>query len=734
MGLTRRYLRFLGEHQSWLWLVGLAVLLRGVAEITMPLVARDLFDHAIPDGDARRAHLALAVGGGAFVVGFFGHWLRALAVSDMVSRAMSSARRRLYESTTAMPLVDLEADGSGDLTTRFSGDLGVVEQALQLAVPSTLFGTLLALGSLAAMIFLDWRLTLLTAGGVLLSATVPRLLTRRATEASYRRRSDEAALVTVLQDVLRGQKVIRTFDLGARWRDRFHAQAETLASSSRQLARISSLAGSATSLTISLVILVILAAGATMALDGEILFGTLLGFFALLINVATGVDIVSRAVPEALKASGALARVEELLDRAPAGACTRGPVDAVGPLRVALEVRDLVFTHGGGARIFDGLDLSIEAGTAVAIVGPSGSGKSTLLGVIAGFNPMDSGQLLWDGQPIGDPRAMRGQLAAVFQDALLFDTTVHENLRMVRPKATPDDLVAACRDAEVYHAICQLPQGFETEVGEGGARISGGQRQRLAIARALLCQPSVLVLDEATSALDPGSEAAINATIETLRGDRTIVSVTHRLSAVATYDRVVVLDGGVIVEQGTHDALMAIEGGLYRALVHKQSGFDLNAAGTVATITPARLRQVPAFAALSEDVLGPLARQFVTEHHAAGADIVRQGEDGDRFYIIVRGQADVLHARPGRAAERLARLEEGDLFGEIALLARVPRVATVRCATRCMVLALARSEFEGLMRACPDVHDAIRAEARGRLGRRAVDRTSAQAVLDKTWF
>jgi ATP-binding cassette subfamily B protein len=245
-----------------------------------------------------------------------------------------------------------------------------------------------------------------------------------------------------------------------------------------------------------------------------------------------------------------------------------------------------------------------------------------------------------------------------------------------------------------------LPEGYDTVVGEGGGRLSGGQRQRLAIARVLIRQPAILVLDEATAALDAGTEAAILATLERLRQHHTIIQVTHRLAGITTADGIFVMDQGELVEQGSHATLVE-RGGIYTKLWQKQSGLEVSADGMHASVDCACLRRIPILEQLDDAVLADVADRFATECFAEGREIIHAGDPGDRFYIIVRGKAVVLKPQAEGTQQAGDVMHDGDYFGEIALLHDVPRTATVRALTDCVLLSLGRGQFLRLMQRAP---------------------------------
>jgi len=351
----------------------------------------------------------------------------------------------------------------------------------------------------------------------------------------------------------------------------------------------------------------------------------------------------------------------------------------------------------------------------VALVGPSGSGKSTVLGLLQRFYDPDSGVVLFDDVNMrhAAQASLRAQTAVVFQESFLFNTTIRGNIALARPDATDEEIIAAAKAAEIHDFITSLPEGYNTVAGERGYRFSGGQRQRIAIARAVLKNPAILVLDEATSALDAASEHAINATLARIARGRTMISVTHRLSAVVGMDRVFLFDRGRLMEQGSHAELVAA-GGIYSDLWRKQSGVQVDAQEERATVDAAWLAELPLMKGVKTETLVEVARWFGTELFREDRVIVQQGDKGDRFYILARGAVDVSRIDDGRSVH-LAKLTDGDYFGEMALLSDKPRNATVRTLTPCVCLSLPRDLFNRLLAREPELRQYIRkiSEERG---------------------
>jgi ABC-type bacteriocin/lantibiotic exporter with double-glycine peptidase domain len=366
--------------------------------------------------------------------------------------------------------------------------------------------------------------------------------------------------------------------------------------------------------------------------------------------------------------------------------------------------------------LYRNLSLAIRPGQLTVLVGASGSGKSTLAKLLLGFYSPIDGRILIDGQDTQHMAAneLRANFGVVPQETTLFSGSVLENLQMANPHAGFEQIVEACRMAEIHEVIASLPQGYQTPLGEQGVGLSGGQRQRIAIARAIVRNPAILLLDEATSALDPGTEAAINATLRRLSAGRTAITVTHRLASAKDAGKIYVLDGGRLVESGTHDELVAA-GGLYDNLWQRQSGFTLSDAGDHAEVTVERLKHVPVLADLEDELLDEIAVLFANENVPADRVVVQQGDPGDRFYLVVRGRLSVKYHEPGATDETVAVLQDGDHFGEIALLRSVPRVATVTTESPTLLLSLARKHFLDVLERAPDVRRSLEETVEGRL-------------------
>jgi len=352
--------------------------------------------------------------------------------------------------------------------------------------------------------------------------------------------------------------------------------------------------------------------------------------------------------------------------------------------------------------------MTIHRGQCALVVGPSGCGKSTVLNLLLRLYDPLAGAVMVDGVDLRSVTqdSLREQIGVVFQENVLLSGTVRENIRLGRREATDEEVEAAARVAEVHDIILSMPDGYDTRVGGPTGALSAGQRQRVAIARAVLTDPAILLLDEATSALDPASAASINESLRRIARGRTVVSVTHRLEDAPRADVVFTFQEGRLVEWGRHDDLVT-RGGAYAALWKKQTGFEISTDGNRAAVEPQRLRAIPLLDQLDDGALARVAELFATEHLVPERTVVEQGDPGDRFYLIVRGKVAVTRKTDSGPERRLAVLEDGDHFGEIALLRQVPRTATVRTLTDCTFLSLAGDHFLRLVESNEGLRQAL---------------------------
>jgi ATP-binding cassette subfamily B protein len=680
-----------------------------------PLIFKAIIDEAIMPRDANRL-LELVVALTLLVVlRMLGEFGKEYLAAWAGTRAMNELRLRLIHHFQSLSLDFYGRSQSGDLMFRYTTDLTAIENALVRELPNGLSRTITLVVCLVVLIAIEWRLALVSVGMILVLAISPKYLGPLADRASYKLQEDSARLASRLQENLGAQAVIKAFGLHDHVLEGFRQEVSQLARSGTRFGLMSGLMTSTLGVGGTSISVLSVGVGAYLVIIGELTLGTLYAFTELLWYVAESIQGASTIVRPLQQAAVGNERIQEILREEPR---VLDAPDAVTLPPFAREIAfdDVQFSYDGSVHNLDGLTLTIPRGSSVAFVGPSGCGKSTALSLIMRFYDPNRGSVMVDGMDLRavSHASLLSQFAVVFQENFLFNTTIRENIRLGRLTASNNEVEAAARAAEIHDFILSEPDGYDTVVGERGGRLSGGQRQRIAIARAILRDPAILVLDEATSALDVATEAAINATIGRVGQGRTVISVTHRLSTVRDLDQIFVLDRGRVVEWGHHHELLRQQG-VYAQLWQKQSGMTMNEETSRAEIEPGRLGSIPIFAALTDELLTTLAGRLVTEGVVENRIVIHQGDPGDKLYVIVRGTVEVFHEGPDGREQRLANLQDGDHFGEIALLENVPRTASVRTLTPTVFLTLQRGQFNELMEQAPRLREALEESAVNRL-------------------
>jgi ATP-binding cassette subfamily B protein len=686
-------------------LVALLVLDAGLTA-GIPLGIKFLVDAAIVPRDRRLLVLLLSALGGATLISFAAAIGRDWLYARLGTGVLNDFRLALFDQLQRLSASFYARSRGGDLIARFTTDLQALEGVVTTVLPWGMMAVLTIGASLVVMFALQWQLALLALLSVPLSLIGPRMLGSRAAGAGYDVKVHEGRITGTVQEALAGQYVVRAFGLESRARLGFVERLTELGVHSRRFTFLTGLVQRTPNLAVGLIHVAILATAAVLAFRGLLTVGSLLSFDLVFLNFSGGVASLTEVAPSFLRASGSLARIEELLAEEPSVRDPEHP-RLLPRLTKAITFRNVAAGYGPDHPILADIDLEIARGSRVAFVGRSGSGKSTILNLLLRFHDPTSGAVMIDGIDLREARQadVRRQMAVVSQEGFLFDASIRENLLAVR-LASDDELRAAARAVEALGFIEELPGGFDAPVGERGSRLSGGQRQRLAIARALLADPEILLLDEATSALDAATEAAVEEALAAVMKGRTVISVTHRLRSIADVDRIFVLDGGRIVEQGRHAELMP-RGGVYAEMWRKQNGLEIGEDGTTASITAERLRLTPLLRDLEPELLEELTRRFGSEQVPADRLVLAEGDPGDRFYIIARGQVSVSKRDGVGGARVVGRLESGDHFGEVALLSDVPRTATVRTVTPSMFLTLQRAHFLELVERVPGLRSAL---------------------------
>jgi ATP-binding cassette, subfamily B, bacterial len=681
-----------------------------------PLLLRALIDDAIAVGNGRLATSLIGGMVSLLAANALGDLANRYVVARAGTRVMNDLRLRLFEHLQRLSVGFYARAKVGDLMSRFTSDLDAVERFITTELPSTVYFVLTISTGAVILCTVEWRLAVFILALVPTVHFAQRILSPRADRAAEARQDALADVNTTMHESVEAQLVVKTFGLEAFTLARFRRDLDRFGASSVRSGLMSGiLAGTITGSSYLLLMLSI-AIGTYLVIDAQLSVGSLIAFFELVWFIVSAVEQLSAVVQPFQQAVAGLHRVQDLL-AVPLDVVDADTARPLSRLSASIRFTDVDFTYDGPEPILRRVTVEIPVRRHVAVVGPSGCGKSTMLGLLMRLYDPTAGTVTMDGHDLRTvtQATLRAQFGAVLQETFLFNTTIRENIRLGRPDASDAEVEVAAQAAEIHGFVMTLSRGYDTPVGERGGQLSGGERQRVALARALLRRPEILVLDEPTSALDPDTEAAINATLGRVAGDLTRISVTHRLASIVDADRILVMERGQIVETGTHEELLAARGAYYRAW-ERQSGFVVSADGRRARIEAGRLRAIPIFEHLADPQLATLAERFVTERYPADGIVFREGDKGDRLHIVVRGKVEVLKRVGAEDLRQVAVLDDGNFFGEIALLQDVVRTATVRTRTPCVLLALDRDQFRDLLSVVPELRTAFErvADARRR--------------------
>jgi ATP-binding cassette, subfamily B, bacterial len=548
-----------------------ALVAAALATLAMPLAIRRMIDVGFSSSNAgfvNRTFMALIVLAGILALASSGRYY---LVTTLGERIVADLRRDVFAHLMRLSAAFFDAARSGDIVSRLTADTTQIKAAVGASASVALRNLVLFLGATVMMVVTSPRLSgliLIVIPVIVLPLVVFGRRVRRNSRFAQDRLADASAFAS---EALGGVRTVQAYTLEARTVGRFAALVDEafFAARTATVAR-----ASLTAFAIFLVfgsVVAVLWLGAHSVLSGEMSAGTLGQFVLYSVFAAGALGELSQVWGEVSQASGASERLAEILATEPKIAAPAEPERLPAP-RGEIAFENVRFSYeGAGVPALRGVSLMVKPGERVAIVGPSGAGKSTLFALLMRFYDPTGGHILVDGVDVRqvDPTALRGRIGLVPQDAAIFAMSAAENITFGEINAAPDAIRAAARAAHADDFLSALSQGYATVIGERGVTLSGGQRQRISIARAILKNAPILLLDEATNALDAESEIAVQQALETLMAGRTTLVIAHRLATIKSADRIVVMDEGRIVEEGTHQSLVA-RNGLYARLAELQ--------------------------------------------------------------------------------------------------------------------------------------------------------------------
>ena len=568
----RRIFRYLRPYRGRTILVILSIITGSVLGLVPPMCIRAIVDDAIPHRDrVELIELFALMVTGPLIAGLLSVVQRYLA-AYIAEHVMYDLRLQVFRHVQRQSVTYFMGARPGEVVSRVLNDVQGVGQMLQDNLVKVLQNSIVVSTAIAAIVWLDWRLAILA----LALLPVFILPTRRVGQRRKAlKRQGQGALAEVTGVLLETLSVSGALLVKVSGSEAFEAdRLATKAAALREISLRHNLVGRWFQMMMKFLEelgpALVYALGGWFVISGDLALGTVVAFVALLRRLYSPASDLATVHVDVVTSYAYFDRIFSVLDLEPS---IQDAPDArpLTDVRGHIRFEHVTFSYDPDGVTLKDIDLEVPAGQVVALVGPSGAGKSTLATLVPRLYDPSAGRVLIDGHDVRTVQlaSLRAQIAVVSQETYLFHASILDNLRYGRPDATPADVEAAARSAQIHDVISALPAGYETIVGDRGYRLSGGERQRIAIARALLKNPRILVLDEATSALDSHNELLIQAALEPLLANRTSLVIAHRLSTIRKAHRIVVLEGGTIVEQGTHDELVGL-GGRYAELLHEQ--------------------------------------------------------------------------------------------------------------------------------------------------------------------
>lgn len=527
----------------------------------LPWVIKDMVDQVLRDKDTAMLNYIVISIVVVFIIRGISYYGQSYLMNYVGQRVIIDIRKAVFEKLQRLSMSFYDKHKTGTIMSYVTNDVSALQSAMVENVVEMFTETVILIVSIAMMLYLDWKLFLVT------FATFPVVLFfidsfgKRIRKSGSRIQEAAADITSVLQEVASSPRVIKSFVRESYEVERFEKENMNNFRANMKYAQLSSTLTPTIEFVAAVGVSVILWYGGNSVINGSITAGSLVAFLTYAVNISNPIKRLSRVIGNIQKALAAAQRVFDVLDL-PEKIQNAPDAKALPPVKGDVRFKNVSFAYNESEEVLSNVSFEVKPGEMIAFVGPSGAGKSTVASLLPRFYDVTTGSITIDGEDIRKVtlNSLREQVGIVPQETVLFNGSVYDNILYGRLDATREEVEAAAKAANAHDFIMQLPKGYETMLGDRGMNISGGQRQRISIARAILKNPQILILDEATSALDTESERVVQEALDRLMVGRTSFVIAHRLSTIKNADKIMVLEKGQLIEQGTHDELMAMDG------------------------------------------------------------------------------------------------------------------------------------------------------------------------------
>ena len=569
----KQYLRLLEHLRPYkfrLCVAAICTALASAGTVVLPWIIKDLVDQVLSEKDAEKlTYIALSVVIIFLFRGFF-FYGQSYLISYVGQRVVIDIRREVFKKIQRLSMAFYDKNKTGTIMSYVTNDVNALQTGLVDNIVEMITESVILIASIVAMIYLDWKLFLFSLCTFPVVIMFIDFFGKKIRASGSRIQGATADLTSILQEVVSSARVIKSFVREAYEIDRFEAQNMHNFRAQMKYVKLSATLTPTIEFVAAIGVTMILWFGGNSVIDGDITAGALVAFLTYAVNISNPIKRLSKVIANIQRALAAADRVFDVLDL-PELIQNKPNAQLLPRVKGNVSFNNVSFAYNTDEPILDNVSFSATPGQVVALVGPSGAGKSTVASLLPRFYDVTGGSIVIDGLDIREVtmESLREQVGIVPQETMLFNGSVYDNILYGRLDATEEEVMAASKAANAHNFITELPNGYDTQLGDRGVNISGGQRQRIAIARAILKNPQILILDEATSALDTESERVVQEALDRLMVGRTSFVIAHRLSTIKNADKILVMEKGKIVEEGNHDELMAKDG-LYAHLYQIQ--------------------------------------------------------------------------------------------------------------------------------------------------------------------